>query len=115
MSPQSELIQVGYGKAKGPGSFAVGREAAVQAMTTITTLKPSMVLAFVSVDYVLDEVLKGIGSVTGASPPVFGATTAGEICNRPSLGWREIAAQNDQVGSFLHGFYDDLFELAFSH
>ncbi|MBU2703847.1 PAS domain S-box-containing protein [Sporomusaceae bacterium BoRhaA] len=75
-----QIIEVGYGMAKGNSSFSVGMKAAKQAVLSIYVHAVSAVLVFASVVYDLDEVLQGIHSVVGEAP-VFGATTAGEICN----------------------------------
>jgi PAS domain S-box-containing protein len=75
-----QVIEVGYGMAKGDSSFFVGMKAAKQAVASIHVHAVSAVLVFASVVYNLDEVLQGIHSIVGEAP-VFGATTAGEICN----------------------------------
>lgn len=75
-----QALEVGYGMAKGNSSFAGGMKAAQQAVTFIHVYAVSAVLVFASVVYNLDEVLQGIHCVVG-EVSVFGATTAGEICN----------------------------------
>jgi PAS domain S-box-containing protein len=74
-------LQVGYGSAKGCDSFAVGTEAARQAVRGIDGSPLVVVLVFASVHYDLEEMLRGIHAVVGDTP-VMGATTAGEICNQ---------------------------------
>ncbi|MBI4775481.1 MAG: FIST C-terminal domain-containing protein [Deltaproteobacteria bacterium] len=73
-------IEVGYGAAEGKDSFSVGAEAALKAAEGITSHPLSAVLVFASVRYHLPELLGGIHHIMG-HVPVFGATTAGEICN----------------------------------
>ena len=75
-----QAIEVGYGLAKDTSSFSSGMKAAKQAVSSIHVHAVSAVLVFASVVYNLDEVLQGVHSVVGETP-VFGATTAGEICN----------------------------------
>jgi PAS domain S-box-containing protein len=75
-----QAIEVGYGMAKDMSSFSTGMEASKQAVSFIQVHAISAVLVFASVAYNLDEVLQGIHSVVG-EVPVFGTTTAGEICN----------------------------------
>jgi PAS domain S-box-containing protein len=73
------LIEVGQGMVKDVASFRAGREAARQAVSSVRAYAISVVLVFVSTEYNLGEALEGIHSVVGEAP-VFGATTAGEIC-----------------------------------
>ncbi|MBP2662233.1 MAG: carbohydrate diacid transcriptional activator CdaR [Firmicutes bacterium] len=75
-----QAIKVGYGMAKDASSVSCGIKAARQAVLSIHVHAISAVLVFASVVYNLDEVLQGIHSVVG-DVPVFGATTAGEICD----------------------------------
>jgi len=76
-------IEVGCGVASGDDSYAVGWEAAKQAVAGIAAHPLSAVITFASVAYQLDEMLSGIQSVVG-DVPVFGSSSAGEICNRTS-------------------------------
>jgi PAS domain S-box-containing protein len=73
-------IEVGYGLGRGTVAFDTGAAAAQQAMTSISKYSLSAVLVFASVQYDLEELLRGIHSVVG-DVPVLGTTTAGEICN----------------------------------
>ena len=73
-------IEVGYGLGKGDNAFAVGMEAARQAVTGTEKHPLSTVLVFASACYDLEELLGGIHSVVGDAT-VLGATTAGEICD----------------------------------
>lgn len=79
MNPSDSIyIETGSGAASGCNSFAVGVNAANQALESITYFDISTVIVFVSIVYELDEVLLGIRSVIPTAP-LFGATTAGEI------------------------------------
>jgi len=78
-------IEVGCGIAKGDDPCAAGREAARQAIADIRSLPLSAVIVFASASYQLDAMLSGIQSVVGDAP-VFGASSAGEICNRTASG-----------------------------
>ncbi len=73
-------IEAGYGLAAGGSAFSVGIEAAKKALSAIHAHAISALLIFASGKYNLEEVLKGIHSVSG-DVPVFGTTTAGEICD----------------------------------
>jgi PAS domain S-box-containing protein len=74
------VIEVGYGMAKGNSSYSTGREAAGQAVASIHIHAVSAVLVFVAAVYNPEKVLQGIHSIVGEAP-VFGVTTAGEICS----------------------------------
>jgi PAS domain S-box-containing protein len=76
---QQMVIEIGHGMAQGIVSFEVGREAARQAFASIRVHAISAVMVFAAAVYNQEEVLQGIHSVVGETP-VFGATTAGEIC-----------------------------------
>jgi len=78
-------IESGVGTALGSDSYEVGRQAATAALKSICTHRISAVLVFASSNYDLPAVLQG---VRGAVPegPLFGATTAGEICNGAHTG-----------------------------
>lgn len=73
-------IESGIGTARGSDSYEVGRQAATTALETISTHRISAALVFASCSYDLPSVLQGIRSVVPEAP-LFGATTAGEICN----------------------------------
>jgi len=73
-------IEVGYGKADGKDSFSVGAQAALKAKERIAIHPVSAVLVFASVRYHPAELLAGIHHIMG-DVPIFGTTTAGEICN----------------------------------
>jgi len=73
-------IEVGYGAANNSDSFDAGRDAALQAISSVHHFRVSGVIVFASVRYNLSEVLKGVRSVI-PSAIVMGTTTAGEICN----------------------------------
>jgi two-component system, cell cycle sensor histidine kinase and response regulator CckA len=75
-------IEVGFGMAHGEDAFSVGVEVARLSMKQITHHPLSAVLVFASVRHNLPQLLAGIGSVVG-NVAIFGATTAGEICNEP--------------------------------
>lgn len=74
-------IEAGCGVARGSDPYAAGRKAAQQAMTAIACHPLSAVIAFASAAYPPGKVLAGIRDVVGAVP-LFGASSAGEICNR---------------------------------
>ncbi|SEM82137.1 PAS domain S-box-containing protein [Syntrophus gentianae] len=76
-------IEVGCGVASGDDSYTVGLEAAKQAMVSITTHPLSAVIIFASVSYQLNEMLSGVQSIVG-DVPLFGSSSAAEICNRIS-------------------------------
>ena len=73
------FIKIGSGMAKGPDSFAAGKEAVLQALGEIGRHELSAGIIFASPRYDLSTLLSGITSVTG-SLPLIGTTTAGEIC-----------------------------------
>ena len=73
-------IEVGCGAAKGDDSYAAGFKAAGKALAGITSHRLSAVIVFASASYQLDEVLSGIRAAVGRAP-IFGASSAGEICN----------------------------------
>jgi hypothetical protein len=73
-------LELGYGLAKGEDAFAVGVEAARQALLGIKEYPLAVVQVFASVRYNLEELLQGIRTETGEAP-LIGASTAGEICN----------------------------------
>jgi PAS domain S-box-containing protein len=75
-------LQIGYGWRQGYDAFAVGQQAAGDAVRDLEVGILTAVLVFASVRYDLKQVLQGIQKVTGEAP-VLGATTAGEICNVP--------------------------------
>lgn len=77
------IIETGYGLAKGDDAFAVGVEAARQALSGIREHAPSLVLVFASICYDLEELLSGVHSLVG-NVPVAGATTGGGDLQRPS-------------------------------
>jgi len=76
-------IEVGLGSTSGVkrDSFLLGRTAAQQALSEITLYEPRLVLVFASVQYNLQEMLKGIRMVT-KKIPLIGTTTGGEIANK---------------------------------
>lgn len=73
-------LETGYGTATGSSSYETGIEAAKKALESINEYKISAVIVHASIGYNLPEVLQGISEVVG-DPPIFGTTTAGEICN----------------------------------
>ncbi len=77
-----EKLEVGYGFSQGDDAFAVGVEAARQALSGVREHAPSLVLVFASLRYDLEKLLRGVQSVVG-EVPLAGASTAGEICNGP--------------------------------
>lgn len=78
-------IEVGCGAVKHADAYTAGREAAEQAMLSIVSHPVSAVIVFASVVYELDSMLSGIRSVVGDAP-LFGASSAGEICNQSLSG-----------------------------
>ena len=76
-------MEVGLGSTTGAkgDSFELGRAAAQQALSEITAHDPGLVLVFASVKYDLQEMLKGIRTVTKETP-LIGTTTAGEIADK---------------------------------
>ena len=73
-------IEIGYAVGKGDSAFLMGQETARNALSFIHKHTISAVLVFASVSYDLEEVLKGIATLV-SDVPVFGTTTAGEVCN----------------------------------
>ena len=61
-------------------SIDLGRMAATKALSQIKCFKPSLALAFVSPEFEISEVTKGIIDVLGDCP-LIGTSTAGEIAN----------------------------------
>jgi PAS domain S-box-containing protein len=91
MKKADQLIEVGYGVAKGDNSFSVGKEAAGQALLAVRKYALSAMIVFCSANYDLNEVLQGIHSIVGKTP-VFGATAAGEICGKINRGTVTVTA-----------------------
>ena len=75
----SALLETGSGSAGDDNPYAAGMAAARQALATIRTGPVSAVIVFASARYDLPAVLRGIRAVLPEAP-LFGATTAGEIC-----------------------------------
>ncbi|OPY84539.1 MAG: Virulence sensor protein BvgS precursor [Syntrophus sp. PtaU1.Bin208] len=73
-------IEVGCGVACGEDSYAAGRDAMCQATGGISSYLLTAVIVFAPASYHLDAMLSGIRSVVG-DVPLFGASSAGEICN----------------------------------
>lgn len=73
-------IETGYGIATGSSSFETGRSAAKKALESILKHNISAVIVHASAGYNLSEVLQGISEIVGDAP-IFGTSTAGEICN----------------------------------
>ena len=78
-------IEVGCGAAKHSDAYTAGREAAGQAMIGIVLHRVSAVIVFASVAYETEAMLSGIRSVVGDAP-LFGASSAGEICYQSMFG-----------------------------
>ena len=78
----SPFLETGSGSASGDNSYVAGMAAVRLALATIRTCPVSAIMVFASVSYDLPAVLRGIRAVLPA-PPLFGATTAGEICTAP--------------------------------
>jgi PAS domain S-box-containing protein len=74
-------LEIGYGTAHGRDSFSAGRNAAAKAIAMIHVNPVVAVMVFASVQYDLNDVLHGI-RIEIPGVPVFGCTTASEICNR---------------------------------
>jgi signal transduction histidine kinase/DNA-binding response OmpR family regulator/HPt (histidine-containing phosphotransfer) domain-containing protein len=77
---QLPKIQVGCAAAKGENSFTTGATAAFAAVSQISECPLSAAIVLAPADYQLDQLLSGVGEVIG-DVPVFGATSAREICN----------------------------------
>ena len=75
----SALLETGSGSSGGDNPYVAGMAAAHQALATIRTGPVAAVMVFASVRYDLPAVLRGIRAVLPEAP-LFGATTAGEIC-----------------------------------
>jgi PAS domain S-box-containing protein len=75
-------IEIGHGSAQEDDSFSAGRLAAAKAFSMIYASPVVALIVFVSVKYDLPEVLRGIRTICPESP-LFGCTTACEICNVP--------------------------------
>jgi len=73
-------LEIGSGSAHDGDPFTTGKNAAVQAISTIHSCPVVAVVVFASVKYDLKEVLQGIRSII-PDALLFGCTTAGEICN----------------------------------
>jgi len=78
-------IEVGCGVASGNDSYAVGRDAASKAISSITSHPLSAVIIFAPASHQLDEMLSGVQTVAGDAP-LFCASEAGELCNLTSSG-----------------------------
>ncbi len=78
-------IEVGCGISCGENSYAAGRDAARQATADISSYLLTAVIVFAPASYDLDAMLSGIRSVVG-NVPLFGASSAGEICNGAFFG-----------------------------
>jgi two-component system, cell cycle sensor histidine kinase and response regulator CckA len=75
-------IEIGHGSAQEKDSFSAGRLAAAKALSMIHASPVVALIVFASVKYDLQEVLRGIGTIC-PEPPLFGCTTACEICSEP--------------------------------
>ena len=75
-------LEIGYGTAKEEDSFASGEKAASRALSMIHINPIAAVIVFASVHHDLRNVLRGIRNII-PDVPLFGCTTAGEICNEP--------------------------------
>ena len=73
-------IEVGYGMAREDDACLAGAKASRQALGSIRNHPLSTVLVFASVRYDLHHLLSEIQNAMG-DVPVFGVSTAGEICN----------------------------------
>lgn len=91
ISEVAPYIEVGNGSSSAEDAFEAGAAAAVAALSSIKHHSLSAVVVYTSSRYEAAEVLRGVGSVmTGA--PVFGVTTAGEVCNGRTTGSVAVAA-----------------------
>jgi len=81
----TQNIEVGCGVASGNDSYAVGRDAASKAISSITSHPLSAVIIFAPASHQLDEMLSGVQTVAGDAP-LFCASEAGELCNLTSSG-----------------------------
>ena len=63
----------------GERGFDVGKEAAQEAFSKLDGEKVSLCVAFGSLSYGLEDVLKGIRSVVGDGTPIIGASSCGEF------------------------------------
>ena len=75
-------MEIGHGSAQEDDSFSAGRLAAARALSGVHARPVVALMVFASVKYDLPEVLRGIRTICPESP-LFGCTTAGEICNEP--------------------------------
>jgi two-component system, cell cycle sensor histidine kinase and response regulator CckA len=82
---QRTKIEIGHGSAQEDDSFSAGRLAAAKAFSMVHAGPVVALIVFASVKYDLPEVLRGIRTICPESP-LFGCTTAGEICNEPFQG-----------------------------
>jgi len=78
-------IEVGCGIARGDDSFGAGRDAANKATEGIVSYFLTAVIVFAPASYDLDAMLSGIRSVVG-DVPLFGASSAGEMCHQAFSG-----------------------------
>lgn len=91
MSGAASRIEVGSGSSSAEDAFEAGAAAASAALSSIEHHSLSAVIVYTSSRYDAAEILRGVGSVvTGA--PVFGVTTAGEICDGRSTNSVTVAA-----------------------
>src|ERR1700676_5072673 len=74
-------IEVGSGSSAADTAFDAGAAAATASLASIKQHTLSAVIVYTSSRYDAAEVLRGVHSIVG-DVTVFGATTAGEICNR---------------------------------
>ena len=84
-------IEVGNGSSSADDAFEAGAAAATAALASIRRHSLSAVIVYTSSRYDAAEVLRGVGSVAAGSP-VFGVTTAGEVCNGRMTGSVAVAA-----------------------
>ncbi len=84
-------IEVGNGSSSADDAFEAGAAAATAALASIKRHSLSAVIVYTSSRYDAAEVLRGVGSVAAGSP-VFGVTTAGEVCNGRLTGSVAVAA-----------------------
>jgi len=101
------MLQVGVGKSDGVDAYAVGVEAAQDAIKDFGIQQINLVIVFASVEYKQKEVLRGVRSVTGDSL-LIGSSTAGEITTVGSAKRQSVVVM--VISSDTIKFYADVGE-----
>jgi hypothetical protein len=91
MADSALHIAVGHGSSSAADPFEAGAAAAAAALSSIERHALSAIIVYTSSRYAAAQILRGVRSVVGDAV-IFGATTAGEVCNGRATGSVAVAA-----------------------